>query len=161
MIRTPVALAVAIAILAAAPLASGQGSDGPRWKRILAKSLVSVQDGEFRYSDSALCEFKPQEGWAGTTRTLQLRSIARAPADGTISRDMFVMWVSHTEADLVSHLAASGSSSCQNLDHPIGSVDIELVMTFTREGFQVEVTNAQTGRSNRRTQTWADTYPER
>ena len=91
--------------------ASAQGAEGPHWKSQLARTLVEVEAGKFRYEDRALCEGAPQQGWPGQTMRFQIRSGAKAPADGTISRDVFLSLVTSWESTVT-----KPSSSSQGAD---------------------------------------------
>ena len=138
-----------------------EAEDEPRWKKQLSRSLVRSEGGRLIYEDRALCEITPRQGWPGQAQKLQIRSSGEAPADGTISHDVFLAWITTWETEFLTALAGIGSYSCQVLDALIGDPDLELIMRMTHEGYQVEVSETGKGERNRITRTWAEVYPER
>ena len=157
--RLSVLTAFAMTILVTGHAANAQRATSSGWQDQLTRTLVRTERGQFLYEDRALCEFKPKPGWPGAERKLQIRSSATAPANA-VSRDTFLFFVATWEAQFLQQMTGTGTRSCQLLNAPIGNIDLELIMTLTEEGFQLEVKNTQSGESNRSTQTWADYYGE-
>ena len=138
-----------------------EAQDEPRWKKQLTRTLVRSEGGRLIYEDRALCEITPRQDWPGQAQKLQIRSSGEAPSDGTISRDVFLTWITTLETQVLTALAGIGSYSCEVLDALIGVPDLEVIMRMTHEGYQVEVTETRKGERSRITRTWAEVYPER
>ena len=99
---------------------------------------------------------------------VQVKVHSECPADGSISRDNFVAYAS--AIPLVTLLSTFGewydvgvseffqSFSYKELTAPIGTPDLELNLTMTAEGYQLEFINRTTDDTRRFVQTWEEVY---
>jgi hypothetical protein len=82
-----------------------------------------------------------------------------------VSRDNFVAMI--TQQEIVFGLASASrpgitpmdavrALQCSPLTSPIGTPDIQLRITMTQEGMQVEVTDTGSGKTSRSVQTWGE-----
>ncbi len=160
--RTLLTTVAALALCGAAVDASAES-----WREQLSSDLVRVEDGKMRYEQLSVCEFRLPDGdqMRPIGRRFQTRSKAEAPAEGLISRDQFVALVTQLETRAVLALSeiAPGLSPTQAIDtfdcdpiaEAIGKVDLQLLITLTMEGIQLEFITPD-GASVRSTHTWAE-----
>ena len=127
------------------------------------RDLVRVADGKFLYDDLALCELRLP---GSTPPKFQIRSHAEAPSQGVVSRDHFVSLITQHEIIFglgiaqvhpgISAMDAVRALRCTPLDAPIGTPDLELELSMTAEGMQVEVTDTAAGKKTRSVHTWKE-----
>lgn len=125
--------------------------------------LVTVRDSKFIVEEYSLCEFHRPSGF-GPTPKFQMRTYSEAPAEDVISRDNFVAYTATTltvlRLGMVSRLGLSLSQAfnaldCNEIPAPIGTVDLEVRITITADGMQVEFVDNSTGQVTRNTSPWA------
>ncbi len=127
------------------------------------RDLVRVADGKLLYDDLALCELRLP---GATPPKFQIRSHAEAPSQGVVSRDSFVSLITQHEIIFglgiaqvhpgISAMDAVRALHCTPLDAPIGTPDLELRLSLTAEGMQVEVTDTAAGKTTRSVHTWKE-----
>jgi hypothetical protein len=141
----------------------------------LARDLVSLRDGKYLYDEYSLCRIDARKIQAarrvGTLSpepledvTFQLHTTAEASADGWISRDSFAAAIGAVSAHVrvglflrfrdVDVSKALGALGCKTLKEPIGTPDLEVKLFLTRDGMQIETTNAMEGKTVRQTIEW-------
>lgn len=132
----------------------------------LLDDLVELEDRRFVYDSLAICHLNLA---SGPSNKFQIRSRAEAPSEGVLSRDNFVALVIQTEQILVlgmtqkaiglgSPTQALNALKCEPLRAAIGTVDLELGITMTSEGIQIEVNATGTQKLSRWTRTWEEMY---
>lgn len=136
----------------------------------LFKEIVKVEDGKMTSTEYGLLSFP----LLSDERT-QYKLYAEAPADGVISRDNFIGITITMQAMILFQMAAVAHSeyaiTCaeftenptevfdiDELDEPIGKVDLEINFYMNKGGLQIEVVNTKNGTTNRNTMTWAEVF---
>lgn len=135
------------------------------WRQQLKADLVTIANGKMTYNDVGLYKvevpgYQPAQ--------FQVRIHSEAPAAGPVSRDNFVSITSMTASTLSITALAEGyqipaSVFMQHFDYTqlkstIGTPDLELNLTMTDEGLQIEVANNSSGQKTRSTMTWEQLY---
>lgn len=136
----------------------------------LFKETVKIDDGKMTSTEFGLLSFP----MLSDERT-QFKLYAEAPAVGVISRDNFVAITTLMQAMILFQIAAVAHSeyaiTCaefmenptevfdiDELDEPIGRVDLEINFYMNKGGLQIEVINSKKGNTNRHTMTWAEVF---
>ena len=105
----------------------------------------------------------------------QYKLYSEAPAEGVISRDNFVAMTTGMQAVILFGMAAEANAryaktfsellerseqafDIEELDEPIGRVDLEISFYLTKGGMQIEYVNTRTGSTNRNTLTWEEVF---
>jgi hypothetical protein len=132
-------------------------------RAVMLRDLVQIQDGRLVYDDLAICRLD-LSGKQG--RKFQVHSRATAPEKGLVSRDFFVALVTRLETEIALGWAESGAVMrpsaalralrCESLEKPIGKVDVEITLTMTDEGIQLEYKDTAKGTVDRSSNTWND-----
>jgi hypothetical protein len=140
-------------------IAAGASADSPSERRL--RDLVRVADGLFQYDDLAVCQLRLP---GSESPKFQIRSQAQAPSKGVISRDQFVAMITQYELVIglglaqarpgVTPVQAAEALHCTPIAAAFGTPDLELRLTITAEGSQLEVTDTATGKKSRSVQTW-------
>ena len=126
------------------------------------KDVVDVKLGHFLYESYSLCEVKTPNS---KNSRFQVRTSAKAPAKGVVSRDNFVAYVTAVSTLLQANWAVSAGAApsqfseifdCDEIKAAIGKVDIEVSVVMTADGIQVEYTDHSTGQNSRRTTKWEE-----
>jgi len=151
--------------LMALSLFTSTGSAQEDWRAFLQKDLVEVQ-GDLIVWDHFVLE---RLEFAGAEPIqFQVKYHSEAPAEGVMSRDMFVALSTEantillfgilSEAYQVSFSDFLDAYDSEPLDAPIGTPDLELNLVMTGEGVQFEIVNTATGERTRETTTWTDIF---
>lgn len=136
----------------------------------LFKETVIIEDGKMTSTEFGLLSFP----MLSDERT-QYKLYAEAPAVGVISRDNFVAMTVTMQAMILFQIAAAAHSeyaiTCaefmenpteifdiNELDEPIGRVDLEINFYMNKGGMQIEVINTKSGTTNRQTTTWPEVF---
>jgi len=125
--------------------------------------LVQIKLGSFVYEEFSLCKLNvPQPRNSGE---FQMRISAVAPAKGVLSRDYFIAYVASATTMIQAGMALSAGAridqisetlTCDEIDEPIGKVDLELNIRMTKDGIQIETVDGSTGKATRRTNKWEE-----
>lgn len=139
----------------------------PEWKTDLGEDLVEIRDDMMVVEEYALLKLNLQ---GQRTNNLQVKLYAEAPTDGVLSRDNFVSFTTQfTYMTLVEiyanayQLPASEyleALEIEEIPNPIGTPDIEINMTATNDGLQIEFVNTAQNQRQRVTMTWEEMYAE-
>ena len=129
-----------LGLLAAATPASAEN-----W----TKDRVQIEGDRMVWSEVSLCHFEPDPPSSTEPRKFQIRTHAQVPRQGVISRDRFVELVTGIQFSFVLGLAEHSPGvkasqvfdrlRCEEIAEPIGAVDIDIKLTGTKDGYQVEV----------------------
>ena len=94
----------------------------------------------------------------------QLKYHMETPHDGAISRDNFVAFSTYMGVTVLQTMLAEGydvspaeflaAYESEDLDAPIGTPDLEIIVVMTGEGYQLEIRNTLTNEVSRFTETW-------
>lgn len=132
------------------------------WRQEIGADLVQVRDGQMVYEEYEIC------GVEGSGERIQIKYFAQAPADAGISRDFFVGQTTATSSLILFGAMAEASGlgfstflevfECDPIAAPIGTVDLELNLFMTAEGFQLEIVDTSTGERDRSSMTWAEAF---
>ncbi len=157
MFRTQLLVASAVSILATTAFA--QDVD---WRAEIGAEMVQIQDGKMVYEDFEICRVE------GSDLRMQVRYYAEAPVDAGISRDFFISQTVASDALILYGFLAEASGlsfsaflnvfDCDPLSAPIGTVDLELNLFMTADGFQFEFVDTAAGDRERSAATWSETY---
>ncbi len=134
------------------------------WREELQKEYVEVVDGTLVYEGYDLVTisipgFQPVRA--------QVKTRAEAP-DSVMSRDYFLSFTTaatmltlltmYSQAYQVTVAEFIAGFDAKSLEAPIGNPDLELNLTMTAEGFQIEIVDTTSGESHRSTQTWDEVF---
>lgn len=139
----------------------------PEWKTDLGEDIVEIRDGMMVVEEYALLKLNLQ---GQQTNNLQVKLYAEAPTDGVLSRDNFVSFTTQiTYMSLVELYANAYQLSAseylealeiEEIPEAIGTPDIEINVTATGAGVQIEFVNTADNQRRRVTQTWEEMYAE-
>ena len=151
--------AVALLLVVAIP-ASAQD-----WRLQLKADLVTINRGKMASNDVGLYKIEVP-GYQPAQFQVKIHS--EAPAAGPISRDNFVSLTTLMASTVFITALAEGyrvpaSEFMQHVDYTqlksaIGTPDLELNLTMTNEGMQLEVANNSSGQKTRQTMTWDQVF---
>lgn len=136
----------------------------------LLEEMVEIEDGKMKSTEFGLLSFPKLSGV-----TIRFKVYAEAPADGVISRDNFVALTTATQAMILFEIAVEAYSEAgvsyaefmknpseildiDELDGPIGSVDLEISFYMNQGGLQIEVADTYSGGTERHKMTWAEVF---
>ncbi|MCB9534494.1 MAG: hypothetical protein H6698_09390 [Myxococcales bacterium] len=158
-LRTQVLFVAVSSVVAAS--AAAQSVD---WRAEIGADMVRVVDGKMVYEQYEIC------GVEGGGARIQIKYYAEAPTGAGISRDYFisqtvaldtfVVYGSIAEASGLSLSAFLEAFDCDPIGAPIGTVDMELNVYMTGDGFQLEIVDTTTGTRTRSASTWAEVYAD-
>jgi len=139
----------------------------PEWKTDLGEDLVEIQEGMMVVEEYALLKLNLQ---GQQSNNLQVKLSAKAPTDGVLSRDNFVSFTTQiTYMTLVELYANAYQISAseylealeiEEIPEAIGTPDIEINVTATNAGVQIEYINTAQNQRQRVTMTWEEMYAE-
>ena len=149
-----------ILLLLAATLVSAQD-----WRTQLKADAVVIRGGKMIYDEVGLYKIKVT-GYEPAQ--VQVKVHSEAAQGGVLSRDNFVslttlMFSMTFVAALSESYKVPASQFLQGLDYTqlksaIGTPDLELNLTMTNEGIQLEVVNTSSGQKTRQTMTWEQVF---
>lgn len=136
----------------------------------LSREIVKIVDGKMVSTEYGLLSFP-----LVSSEKTQYKLYAEVPAEGVISRDNFVAITTTLQTMILFQIAAEAHSqfaiTCaefmenpeqafdiDELDEPIGRVDLEINFYMNKSGLQIEVVNTRKGDTNRHTMTWNDVF---
>lgn len=136
----------------------------------LFKEIVKIEDGKMTSTEFGLFSFPMLSG-----ERLHLKLYAEAPAVGVISRDNFVAITTTMQAMILFEIAAdvysksdvswaefmknpTGVFDIDELNEPIGSVDLEINFYMNQGGLRIEVVDTSSGRTERHNLTWNEVF---
>jgi len=132
------------------------------WRKLLREPAVQKKGGKYIMSEYGLMSFPKLKG----AKQIQVHVYTEAPASGVISRDNVVAISTMMQTVLLMSMAEEASRKArqkigvgdlykwEEIDAPIGKVDLEIRMIMTKEGMQFSV-----GRKSF-TRTWAQIYED-
>jgi len=131
------------------------------------KDRVRVEGDAMVWSEVSLCHFEPDPTPSGAPKPpqFQIRTVARVPSRGVISRDRFVELVAKLQYELILLVAERHDVSggklldrlrCEGIAEPIGEVDFDLSLTGTVDGYQLEIQDNNLDRTSRTTHGWSE-----
>ncbi|HEX6133134.1 MAG TPA: hypothetical protein VFZ24_04085 [Longimicrobiales bacterium] len=135
------------------------------WRAQLRADLVTVRDGKMMLEEFGLYEL----AFPGHDPIrMQVKVSSEAPVAGVISRDNFIaLTTTWTMTVLITAMAAQfevpvsefmDALKMQELEHAIGTPDLELNFVMTAEGMEVEAVNTSDGTSERSVMRWAELF---
>ncbi len=136
----------------------------------LSREIVKIVDGKMVSTEYGLLSFP----LVSSDKT-QFKLYSEAPADDVISRDNFVAITTMLQTMIVFQMAAEAHSQfaitsseflenpdqafdIEDLDEPIGRVDLEINFYMNKSGLQIEIVNTRKGDTNRHTVTWNEMF---
>jgi hypothetical protein len=150
----------AIMLLVAATPVSAQD-----WRAQLKADAVVIRGGKMIHDEVGLYKLNVP-GYEPVQ--VQVKVHSEAPQVGLVSRDNFVslttlMFSTTFIAALSGSYRVTASQFLQGLDYTpleaaIGTPDLELNLTMTNEGMQVEMVNTASGQKTRQTLTWDQVF---
>ena len=132
----------------------------------LLEEVVKVENDKMTMEEFGLLSFP----WAPGDKT-QLRFYSEAPRSGVISRDNFValnaglqtavlfgiaMKVKSAKRADVESMSIDEVFDLDDLDAPIGNVDLEINVYMSKGGLQIEFVNTGANSTKRKTMTWKE-----
>jgi hypothetical protein len=145
-------------------LSSAALAQGVDWRAEIGADMVQVVDGKMVYEDYEIC------GVAGSGSRMQIKHYAEAPVGAGISRDFFISQAVALNAVVIYGVMAEASGmgieafieafDCDPISAAIGTVDLELKLFMTADGFQYEVVDTGTGERERASATWAEAFAD-
>jgi len=157
-------IATVLLLLTFIPLVQAQT---PEWEAELGEDLVEMRGDKMVIEDYALVKMSVQ---GQETNNLQVKLSAEAPKDGIISRDNFVNLTSmitymslleiYAQAYQLSASEYFQAVDIEQIPNPIGTPDIELNLTATNAGLQIEFVSTADNQRRRVTQTWEEMYAD-
>lgn len=130
----------------------------------LLEEVVKIENGKMTIQEFGLLSFP----WT-PNETVQLGFYAEAPESGVVSRDNFVGISSMLQTVLLVGIALEAKTATgaqadlrdmddllefDELDEPIGKVDLEINLYMSKGGLQMEFVNTRENRTERNTMTW-------
>ncbi len=166
MIKTEVILAMGL--LAFSPPAFGQTKSDIQL--LMKKDRVIHQGGQFKIEGYHICRlYRPKHLGGGVSKPFQVSARAQAPVQGIVSRDNFL--VLYTEialglrvkyaADIIKGLTpiqALDALQCEQIDAPLGKVDLEVDVNMDNEGIKIEILKPATGKKQSQINSWEDLF---
>ena len=134
------------------------------WEKKLLKEIVKIKDGKMTIEEFGLLSFP----WAPDEK-LQLSLYSEAAARDLITRDnfvaittglktlLFVGWAGEFEP-AIEETDNNDLFYFEELDEPIGSVDIEINIYMNKGGLQLEIADRMENIAERVTMTWNDVF---
>lgn len=136
----------------------------------LFEEIVKIVDGKMVSTEYGLLSFP-----AVSNEKRQIKLYAEVPAEGVISRDNFVAITTMLQTMILLQMAAEAHSQFaiasteflenldesfefEELDEPIGRVDLEFNFYMNKGGLQIEIVNTINGSTNRSTVTWNEMF---
>jgi hypothetical protein len=115
----------------------------------LAKNIVTLAENKMSATDYTLLK-------QGDGSSMQIKTHAEAPAAGVMSRDNFVAMFSFMSYSVIDALKSGEGASTQDLDEPIGNVDLVINFYFSKNGIQVETKSGDA--VDRKTMAWNEIF---
>lgn len=157
------AASLLIAFATALPARSGDVD----LEKKLSRDLVEVRDGSLTFTEYGVISFP---GTSLPSRRMTLRAVA--PADGRISRDVFVSLTSGFQATLLAgfraeapppdHLPIAGppppTFEYHETDGPSGRADLEVRLRFEDSGIELTMAPREGGDVTRQLLTWEQVF---
>lgn len=132
----------------------------------LLEDVVTVENDKMTTEEFGLLSFP----WAPGDKT-QLRFYSEAPRSGLISRDNFVgitavlqtsvlfgfaMEIKSATSANIESMSIDEVFDFDELDAPIGNVDLEINVYMSKGGLQIEFVNTRANSTERNTMTWKE-----
>ena len=143
-----------------------EAAETNRVKKLL-EEVVEIESGKMTIQEFGLLSFP----WAYKDKKIQLKFYSEAPESGVVSRDNFVGISSMLQTVLLVGFAMEAKSATSatadlrdmddllefdELDEPIGKVDLELNLYMSKGGLQMEFVNTLDKKTKRKTMTWEE-----
>ena len=138
------------------------------WKKELLEEVVEVKNGKMTSLKFGLLSFP----WAAKKdKKAQVRLYSEAPSRGIISRDNFVAITTQIQTTIFVGFAVRAKNinrsevggvnpksffDFNELEEPIGKVDIEVNIYMGKEGLQIEFVAPTADEAERKTITWPE-----
>lgn len=116
------------------------------WQKELKKEIVKVSKGKMTITEYEVCKLGAS--------SIQIKTYSEAPS-AIISRDNFVALTAVYSTELSSQI---GDLKCKDIDAPIGSVDVEILLYMTNQGIKMELQDRRTNTKNTETVLWSDIF---
>lgn len=140
------------------------GAQDRDWKKELNRDLVTISDGTMNYSELQLCTIKNQ------SKAFQIQWNATAPQKGVVSRDNFVAIIVTVQAVFKTRIAQelkmsldayTKMVSCMPAESAIGKPELEITITMSDGGLQMQAKKAGSDAVNQTTTTWAQMFKDK
>ncbi len=166
MIRTLSILAMGLLALCYPAFAQTKGNI----QDLMKKDRVIQKDGKFKIEAYRLCRlYRPKHLGGGVSKPFQVEARAEAPAQGVISRDNFLVLFTEIAlglrvkfaADFIKGLTpiqALDALQCEQIDAPVGKVDLQVDVNMDKEGIKIEILKPGTGKKQTQLNTWKDLF---
>lgn len=146
------------------PTATEAAEEDPVKK--LLKDVVNIENGKMTIREFGLLSFP----WAPNEK-IQVKGYSEAPDSGVISRDNFVGITSMVQTVVFFGIAMKAQATTgagvdlhtlddafefDELNEPIGKVDLEINLYMSKGGLQMEFVNTRENKTERNTMTWKE-----
>ncbi len=137
---------------------------------LMKKDRVIQKGGKFNIEAYRLCRlYRPKQLGGGVSKPFQVEARAEAPAQGVISRDNFLVLFTEIAlglrvkfaADFIKGLTpiqALDALHCEQIDAPVGKVDLQVDVNMDKEGIKIEIIKPGTGKKQTQLNTWKDLF---
>ena len=137
---------------------------------LMKKDRVVQKDGKFKIDGYSLCRlYRPKHLGGGVSEPFQVRARAKAPAQGVVSRDNFVVLFTEIALGLrvkfatdfikgLTPVQALDALQCEHIDAPVGNVDLQVDLNMDKEGVTIEILKPGTGEKQTQKNLWKDLF---
>ncbi len=166
MIRTLSILAMGLLALSYPAFAQTKGDI----QALMKKDRVIQKDGKFNIEAYRLCRlYRPKHLGGGVSKPFQVKASAEAPAQGVVSRDNFLVLFTEIALGLrvkfatdfikgLTPIQALDALQCEQIDAPVGKVDLQVDVNMDKEGIKIEILKPGTGKQQTQLNTWKDLF---
>ena len=166
MIRTLSILTIGLFALSQPAFGQAKGNI----RALMKKDRVIQKDGKFKIEGYRLCRlYRPKHLGGGVSKPFQVKASAEAPAQGVVSRDNFLVLFTEIAlglrvkfaADFIKGLTpiqALDALQCEQIDAPVGKVDLQVDVNMDKEGIKIEILKPDTGKQQTQLNTWKDLF---
>lgn len=127
------------------------------WEKELAADIVTLDSNKQSLDEYFLMKFKSENGSANN---IQVGIHSEGPT-GVISRDNFVGITTMFYTMIIAGMVNLAECEFEDLEAPIGKVDIEINLYMTKEGCQIEIHDVNSNQKNKQTTKWSELFGEK
>ena len=166
MIKTVVILAMGL--LALSPPAFVQTKSDVQ--NLMKKDRVIHEGGRFKIEGYHLCRlYRPKHLGGGVSKPFQVSARAETPAQGVVSRDNILVLFTEIGLGLrvkfasdyikgLTPIQALDALHCEQIDAPVGNVDLEVDVNMGNEGIKIEILKPGTAKKQTQFNSWKDLF---
>lgn len=127
-------------------ISANSGAETIDWRKELKKDMVKVSKGKMTITEYEVCKLADS--------SIQIKTYSEAPTK-IISRDNFVALTAVYATEFSRQI---GDLKCKDIDAPIGSVDVEILLYMTSQGIKMELQDKRTNTKNSGTVLWSEIF---